>query len=104
MSEALQIMERSKLDFTTEKRVPSEAFTQMWNHVEHFAPYKSESSARESRAICKHLEISEIHQVVLSDLMPASAEEAMGLMRPLERIAEDDLQRVLDDLASCSNK
>ena len=47
ISEALVIMERSKLDFTAEKRVPSEAFSQMWQHVERFAPYQSQAAAKE---------------------------------------------------------
>ena len=103
-SEALQIMERSKLDFQTEKRVPSDAFARMFEHASHFAHCQTEASARESRNVVKHLDISEVHQVALCDLMPTTAEEAKSLIRALDKIPDDELQRVLDDLASCSTK
>jgi DNA-directed RNA polymerase subunit F len=75
----------------------------MYEHVERFSKYKTEASARESRACVKHLDVAEIHQVVLCDLLPASAEEAKSLLRILERLPDEELERVLADLANCSS-
>ena len=59
---------------------------------------------RHSRDCCQHLQVSELHQVALADLMPATPEEAKGLLRALDMVADDEIQQALDGLASCATK
>ena len=101
LSETLQILERSKLDFSNDKRLPSDAFLRMHDHASRFAQFKSEAGARESRAVVKALDVPDLHQVVLCDLMPSTAAEAKVLLRTIgDKVSDDELQRVLDALHS----
>ncbi len=74
----------------------------MYEHVNRFAPFRSGDAARESRAVLKHLNLPEILQVEIADLMPKSAEEARALTgRALDSVGDEELNRVLAELAQC---
>eukprot|EP00276_Gloeochaete_wittrockiana_P003872 CAMPEP_0184648426 /NCGR_PEP_ID=MMETSP0308-20130426/5553_1 /TAXON_ID=38269 /ORGANISM="Gloeochaete witrockiana, Strain SAG 46.84" /LENGTH=142 /DNA_ID=CAMNT_0027080241 /DNA_START=1 /DNA_END=427 /DNA_ORIENTATION=- len=81
----------------------SPMFQKTFQYVQRFSRYKNQESTRAAREILMSKQFAEFQVASIGNLNPESSEEAKALIPSLADRDDDELQMVLNDLATFEN-
>eukprot|EP01113_Clastostelium_recurvatum_P034003 TRINITY_DN4560_c0_g1_i2.p1 TRINITY_DN4560_c0_g1~~TRINITY_DN4560_c0_g1_i2.p1 ORF type:complete len:142 (+),score=19.14 TRINITY_DN4560_c0_g1_i2:46-471(+) len=78
----------------------SPVFSKTLGYVDRFSRFKNKTALKQVRGMLSRQGLAEYEAAAIGNLLPETAEEAKALIPSLQRMTDDDLQIILNDVTS----